>query len=193
MLTHVIGLLVHPQRKWRQLSNSSGDSLSESIIRYLLVFAMIPPLSLLVGVSFFGWQSLDGNLLHVRLRTAIPLAIALYLMLLTSVVLIAFIMHRLETYLGGSAEFERCLVFAIFTAFPLLVSGMVGFIPIVWLDIILVCIAGVISTRLLITGMPIFLDSASERRPILVGVVLFSGFVILALNSVIVLTLWKLS
>lgn len=193
MLQHVLGLLVHPQRQWRQLSNSNGDSLAESIIAYLLILAIIPPLSLLIGVSLFGWQSLDGSLIHIGLRAAIPLAIVLYIMLLSSVVLIAFIMHRLETYLGGDAEFERCLVFAIFTAFPLLVSGVVGFIPIVWLNIVLVCIAGVFSTRLLITGMPVFLGSASESRPVLVGVVLLSGFAILALNSMIVLTLWKLS
>ncbi len=193
MLQHVLGLLIHPQRQWRYLSNRSGDSLAESIIGYLLLLAIIPPLSLLIGVSLFGWQSLDGSLINISLRAAIPLALVLYLMILTSVVLIAFIMHRLETFLGGEAEFERCLVFAIFTAFPLLISGVVGLIPIVWLDIVLVCIAGAFSTRLLITGMPIFLDTASERKPVLVSVVLLTGFAILALNSMIVLSLWKLN
>lgn len=193
MLQHVLGLLIHPRRQWRYLSSGSGDSLAETIIGYLLLLAIIPPLSLLIGVSLFGWQSLSGNLISISFRSAVPLALVLYLMLLTSVVLIAFIMHRLETYLGGNTEFERCLVFTIFTALPLLISGVVGLIPIVWLDIVLVCIAGIFSTRLLITGMPVFLDTASGRKPILASVVLFSGFVILALNSMIVLSLWQLS
>lgn len=194
MLQHVLGLLFHPQRQWHSLNNSSdtGDSITESIIGYLLIMAIIPPLSLMVGISLFGWQSLGGNLIAVDFKTAILLASTLYLMLLASVAFIAFVMYRLETYFGGKTEFERCLVFAIFTALPLFLSGIVGLIPIVWLNIALVCLAGACSTRLLITGLPVFLDAASERKPILVAVVLLAGFVILALNSLIVLYLWQL-
>lgn len=185
MLQHVLGLLVHPQRQWRYLNDINCDSLAESLVGYLLILATIGPLSLLVGLTLFGWQSLDGSLVTVGFKAAIPLALAFYLMILASVVLIAFAMYRIENYFNGAVEFEPCLVFASYTAVPLLLSGIVGLIPVVWFNVLVVCIAAVFSTRLLITGMPVFLYEASQRKSLLVGIILFTGFSVLAMNSIV--------
>ena len=177
-------MLFRSQRQWRYLNDINCDSLAESLVKYLLILATIPPLSLLISVSLFGWQSLDGSIMVIGFKAAIPLALIFYLMILASVVLIAFVMQRLENYFNGAIEFEPCLVFASYTAVPLLLSGIVALIPVLWFDILVVCVAGVFSTRLLVTGMPIFLGEASQRKPLLIGVVLLTGFAVLAMNSV---------
>lgn len=193
MLQQVLGLLIRPRQQWRQLSNTNRDSLAESLIRYLLILSIIPPVALLIGVSLFGWQGLDNQYSLIGFKTAIPLALVFYLMILASVVLIAFVMQSLENYFGGDVEFESCLVFAIYTAVPLLLSGVVGLVPVVWFNIIVVCIAGVFSTRMLVTGLPVFLYEASQRKPLLIGIVLLTGFAVLAMNSLIFLYLLRVS
>ena len=193
MLQHVLGLLVHPQRQWRYLNDINCDSLAESLVKYLLILATVPPLSLLISVSLFGWQSLDGSLVVIGFKAAIPLALIFYLMILASVVLIAFVMQRLENHFNGAIEFEPCLVFASYTAVPLLLSGVVALIPVLWFDILVVCVAALFSTRLLVTGMPIFMYEASQRKTLANVVVLLTGFAVLAINSVVFLYLLQTS
>lgn len=193
MLQHALGLLTRPQRQWHNIRYQIKDSTTEFFIFYLLVLAAIPPVSLLIGVTHFGWQNFDGSMIYLEMANAFPLALMLYMLLLFNIIGIAFAMYKLEQQAGGQADFERCLVFATFTAFPLLVSGAVGLVPIAWLDILIVCCAGLLSTRLLFTGMPIFLDSVAAHRPILASIILLCALALLALSTAIILSLWSIS
>ena len=192
MLQHVVGLLTHPRQQWQRLRYQIADSTAETFIGYLLLIAIIPPLSLVIGVTQWGWQNFDGNLVTMSLSSAAPLAVALYLLLLSCVVGIASVMFQLQRFAGGQADFERCLTFATLTAFPLFFSGIGGLIPVTWVNITLVLIAGLYSARLLLIGMPIFLNIASEQRPILAIVISLAGLVLLALCSMIMMSFWRI-
>lgn len=191
MLQHVLGLLTHPRQQWQNLRYQTADSTAEAFIGYLLLIAIIPPLSLAIGVTQWGWQNLDGTLIHMSLSNAVSLGIILYLLLLSCVVGIAFVMFQLERFAGGIADFERCLSFATLTASPLFFSGISGLIPVVWINVSLVLIAGLYSARLLLIGMPIFLDMTSVRLPILAGFISLMGLTLLALCAMIMLSFWR--
>lgn len=193
MLQHVFGLITHPKRQWHDIRYQVIDSTAESFMLYLLLLAAIPPVSLLVGVTSFGWQNFDGSIIHLDMASALPLALMLYMLLLFNIIGVAYSMYKLEQKTGGQGDFERCLVFATFTAFPLLLSGVVGLMPIAWLAITLVCVAGILSSRLLFTGMPIFLDTVAEQRPILASIILLCALTLLALSTAVILSLWSIS
>lgn len=190
MITHLVGLLANPKKEWRYLRSHSNQSTIEIVIATWLIIATLPPLSLLIGLTGYGWQNFDGSLLHLSAEKAVPLAIVLYLLLLSIVLCLAYLMYRLENFAGGQADFERCLVFAIFTSLPLFISGLGGLIPSVWFSITWVVLAGMYSARLLFTGMPIFLDVAIEHRPLLVLIILLISFALLALCGLITFSLW---
>lgn len=193
MLQHVLGLLAHPKQQWQNIRLKTLDSAPETYIVYLLLLAAVPPLSLLIGVTSYGWQNLDGSLIYLTPVIAVPLALALYLLLLSNIMGVAFIMSRLEKWVGGQADFDRSLVFAFITASPLLISGIAGLVPIVWLDVLVVCVAGVFSTRLLFSGMPIFLSEVANRHPLLASIILFGALILLALSAALILSLWSLA
>ncbi len=190
MITHLFGLLANPRKEWLHLRSTAGQSTVEVVILTWLVVALIPPVSLLIGLTQWGWQNLDGTVLHLSMDKAAPLAIVLYLLLLSIVVCLAYLMFRLENFAGGEADFERCLVFAIFTSLPLFLSGLSGLIPYVWVGMAWVTLAGLYSARMLFTGIPIFLDVAVEHRPLLVFIILIIAFALLALCGLITLSLW---
>ena len=70
MITHLFGLLANPRKEWLHLRSTAGQSTVEVVILTWLVVALIPPVSLLIGLTQWGWQNLDGTVLHLSMDKA---------------------------------------------------------------------------------------------------------------------------
>ena len=190
MLQHVLGMLTHPRREWKELRQEQSGSIVEVFIRYLLLLALIPPLSLLIGTTTVGWSITGAEPVRLSLEAAVPLALVFYLLLLFGVVLMAYAMHWMEATFGASADYERCLVFTIFTSVPMFLSGLAGLFPVLWFAITLVLLAACYSVYLLYTGVPVFMDIPPERGVVFATAILTAGLCALVGCLVITVVLW---
>lgn len=190
MLQHVLGMLTHPRREWKELRQEQSGSIVEVFIRYLLLLALIPPLSLLIGTTTVGWSITGAEPVRLSLEAAVPLALVFYLLLLFGVVLMAYAMHWMEATFGASADYERCLVFTIFTSVPMFLSGLAGLFPVLWLGVVVVLLAACYSIYLLYTGVPVFMDIPPERGVIFSTAILTAGLCALVGCLVITVVLW---
>ncbi|ASP39315.1 hypothetical protein CHH28_11780 [Bacterioplanes sanyensis] len=187
---HMFGLLYHPRDEWNLIKRERPGSIASVFVRNLLFLALIPPVSLLIGTTQMGWSIAGGDVVKLSMSSAIPMAVAFYFALLVGVAFVAYCTLWMERTFGASASFERCLIFTIYTATPMFLSGFIGLVPILWLDVLVVLAAASYSIYLLYSGIPIFMDIPPERGFIFASSILTVGLCALVGCMAITVILW---
>lgn len=190
MLNHVLGLLTQPRHQWHALRRQHNRSIVEVFVRYLLLLAFIPTVALLLGTTLVGWSLSGADPVVLPLRTAVPMALMFYLLLLLGVVMMAYIMFGMERHFGLQPDFERCLVFTIFTSMPLFVAGLSGLYPVLLFNIPVVMLAAAYSLYLLYIGLPVFMDLAPQQGAKFATAIVVAGLAALLGCLVIIGLVW---
>lgn len=173
-LQHMFGLLYHPREEWDSIKKEN-HSLGHIYLTHLLFLAAIPPFALLVGTTQFGWSFVGKEFYYLSFESALPLAAAFYVALLAGMFFMAYTTYWMEKTFGAEASLERCLLFTTFTSTPMFLSGVAGFIPILWLDVFIVMAAVSYTVYLLYAGVPIFMNIPEERGFIFASSILTVG------------------
>ncbi len=171
---HMFGLLYHPREEWGSI-RKEDHSIGHIYLTHILFLAAIPPFSLLVGTTQFGWSIDGGKYYLLSLESAIPIAVAFYVALLVGMFFMAYCTYWMEKTFGVEASLERCLLFTTFTATPMFLSGLAGLLPILWLDVFIVMGAVAYTVYLLYAGVPIFMNIPEERGFIFASSILTVG------------------
>ncbi len=161
-LQHMFGLLYHPRAEWDAIKQEK-HSLGHIYLTHLLFLAAIPPFALLVGTTQFGWSFVGKEFYYLSMSSAVPLAIGFYVALLAGMFFMAYTTYWMERTFGADASLERCLLFTTFTSTPMFLAGMVGLVPILWLNVFVVMAAVSYTVYLLYTGVPVFMNIPEER------------------------------
>jgi hypothetical protein len=173
-LQHMFGLLYHPKSEWDSIKKEN-HTLGHIYITHLLFLAAIPPFALFVGTTQFGWSFMGKEYYFISMESAIPLAAAFYVALLAGMFFMAYTTFWMEKTFGAEASLERCLLFTTFTSTPMFLSGLIGLIPILWLDVFVVLAAVSYTVYLLYAGVPIFMNIPEERGFIFASSILTVG------------------
>lgn len=173
-LQHMFGLMYHPKSEWDSIKRED-HSLGHIYLTHLLFLAAIPPFALLVGTTQVGWSFVGKEFYYLSFDSALPLAGAFYLALLAGMFFIAYTTYWMERTFGAEASLERCLLFTTFTSTPMFLSGIIGLIPILWLDVFVVMAAVSYTVYLLYAGVPIFMNIPEERGFIFASSILTVG------------------
>tara|TARA_B100001063_G_C16762176_1_gene556576 strand:+ start:628 stop:1221 length:594 start_codon:yes stop_codon:yes gene_type:complete len=158
----MFGLMYHPKSEWDSIKKED-HSLGHIYLTHLLFLAAIPPFALLVGTTQVGWSFVGKEFYYLSFESALPLAGAFYLALLAGMFFIAYTTYWMERTFGAKASLERCLLFTTFTSTPMFLSGIIGLVPILWLDVFVVMAAVSYTVYLLYAGVPIFMNIPEER------------------------------
>jgi len=188
-LQNMFGLLYHPKKQWNAIKRVNY-SLGHIYLTHLLFLAAIPPFALLVGTTQFGWSIIGKEYYTLSFESALPLAIAFYVALLAGMFFMAYTTYWMEKTFGASASLERCLLFTAFTSTPLFLSGLIGLIPILWLDVFVVLAAVGYTVYLLYVGVPQFMDIPEERGFIFATSILTAGLCALVGLMAITVIIW---
>lgn len=172
---HMLTLLYYPKTGWRAIREKDGDSLAGVALRYVLLIALIPPLSLFVGMSFVGWSPAGGDIIRMDIGRALAMAITLYIAMLSGLLFVSYCTFWMERTFGVNASFERCLVFIFYVSTPVLLAGSVTLLPVIWLNFFVMLMAISYSIYLLYTGIPVFMDIPAERGFIFASSIVTAG------------------
>jgi len=187
---HMFGLLYDAPHEWREIRREPTETISQVFLRHALLLAMIPPFALFVGTTQMGWSMAGGELVYLTMGSAAVIAVAFYLSLLLGLALMSFLIHAMEHVFGASVSYERCLMLTIYTASPIFLAGVAGFLPILWLDVLVVMLAACYSLYLLFTGVPVFMDIPEERGMMFSFMVMTAGLCLLVGGMAITVILW---
>jgi len=187
--THMFGLLYHPKSEWSFI-RKENYSLLQVYLRYAIFLALIPPGSLFIGTTQYGWSIAGGDVMKMSVESAALIAVLFYFALLVGVGFVAYCTYWMERTFGADASLERCLIFTIFTSTPMFLSGFIGLLPILWLDVFVVLAAVCYSLYLLYVGIPIFMNIPEERGFIFASSILTVGLCALVGFMAITVILW---
>ena len=115
---HMFGLLYHPKNEWSFIRRENY-SLLQVYLRYAIFLALIPPVSLFIGTTQYGWSIAGGDVVKLTTESALPIAILFYFSLLVGLAFVSYCTFWMEKTFGADASFERCLIFTTFTATPM--------------------------------------------------------------------------
>ncbi|MCB1700728.1 MAG: YIP1 family protein [Pseudomonadales bacterium] len=191
MIQHTFGLLVRPSAQWRTVADLPESSFL-TLVLYPCIFAILPAVAWYYGTSRVGWTVGDqGEAIKLTVESARQISVLFYLTMLASVVVIGYFVHWMSDTYGADSSLTKGIVIVGLTCTPLFIAGLVGFYPLLWIDLLIGVVAVSWSVYLLYLGIPIVMNIPEERgflfSSAVVGVALVI-FICVMVGSVI---LWE--
>ncbi|MEM1112706.1 MAG: Yip1 family protein [Pseudomonadota bacterium] len=191
MIQHTIGLLVSPSSQWQSIAKLPDKSLN-TLILYPCIFAILPAVAWYYGTTQIGWTVGEhGEPIKLTTASARQICILFYLAMVGCVAVIGYFIHWMSETYGADSSIAKGIVIAGLTATPLFITGMVGFYPLLWLDLLIGVGAVSWAVYLLYLGIPIVMDIPEERGFLFSSAVLAIALVILICLMVGSVILWE--
>lgn len=191
MIQHTFGLLFKPSEQWRSVANLSEGS-QNLLVLYPFIFAIFPAVAWYWGTSQVGWTVGTYNeVIKLTEASALQVNILFYCVMVASVAAIGYFIHWMaDTYGAEHSTIAKGIVIAGLTATPLFVAGLVGFYPVLWIDLIVGVVAISWSVYLMYLGIPIVMNIPQERGFLFSSAILAISLVILVCIMVVSILAW---
>jgi len=189
MLSHILGLFIHPKKEWQAIHDSEC-SVTRCYLSYVLILAAIPPVAGYLGTTQFGWQFGAREAVKLAPQSAMIIAVAYYLIMLVGVFTMGLIIQRMGQAYGTEQPLSRTVTLAAYTATPLFLIGIFELLPILWVNFLVGLPALGYSVVLLYTGLPIMMGISEEKGFLFSSAVLAVGLVTLVCMMVATAILW---
>ena len=190
MIQHTFGLLVRPSAQWRTVADLPESSF-KTLVLYPCFLAILPAVAWFYGTSQVGWTVGEhGETIKLTTQSARQICILFYLTMVACVAIIGFFIHWMSDTYGAESSLTRGIVIAGLTATPLFIAGLVGFYPLLWLDLLIGVAAVSWSVYLMYLGIPIVMNIPEERGFLFSSAVLAIAMVILICLMVGSVILW---
>ncbi len=190
MIQHTFGLLTRPSAQWRTIADLPEDSF-RTLLLYPCFLAILPAVAWYYGTSRVGWTVGDqGETIKLTVESARHITILFYLAMLGSVAVIGYFVHWMSDTYGANSSLTKGIVIVGLTATPLFIAGLVGFYPLLWIDLLIGVAAVSWSVYLLYLGIPIVMGIPEERGFLFSSAVVGVALVILICMMVGSVILW---
>ena len=189
MLTHVWGLLVHPNREWKQI-HDERETITHLYSHHVLEMALIPVVCAFIGTTQVGWDFGGGHTIQLNYLDAFFAGVAFYVAILVAVGFMGSVIHWMAQRYSNPPSRRRCIIFAGYVATPMFVGGIVALYPLVWLCLLAIIVGLCYSAYLLYLGIPNFLDIGAEEGFIVTGSTLGIGVLVLEALLGVTVLLW---
>lgn len=189
LLSHAWGLFTHPDSEWDEIRRER-TTVSSFYVGYIMLMAAVPPVCGLIGSTLIGWQFGDGAAVRLTLASALPISILFYLAILAGIYVIGRTIHWMAKNFDADIDLPHSIAFAAYTATPMLLCGLMGLYPIIWLNMLVGLLALAYTVYLLYEGMPILARIPKEKAFLLSSSVLTVGMVTLVGVMAVTVILW---
>lgn len=190
MIQHTFGLLTRPANQWRTIAELPENSL-RNLLLYPCIMAILPAVAWYYGTSRVGWSVGDqGDTIKLTVESARQLSILFYLAMVACVAVIGYFIHWMSDTYGADSSVTKGIVIAGMASTPMFLAGLVGFHPLMWLDLLIGVAAVSWSVYLLYLGIPIIMKIPEERGFLFSSAVLGVALVILICLMVGSVILW---
>ena len=193
MIQHTIGLLLQPKEHWQKIA-SLPESSQNTLVLYPFIFAILPAIAWYWGTSRVGWTVGSYNeVICMTSESALQINILFYCVMVAAVAIIGYFIHWMsDTYGADNSTIAKGVMIAGLTATPLFVTGLVGFYPILWIDLLIGVVAVSWAVYLMYLGIPVVMNIPQERGFLFSSAILAIALVILVSIMVVSILAWDL-
>lgn len=190
MIQHTFGLLVRPSAQWRIVADLPESSF-RTLVLYPCFMAILPAVAWYYGTTQVGWTVGEhGEAIKLTTQSARQICILFYLTMVACVAAIGYFIHWMSDTYGAESTVTKGIVIAGLTATPLFIAGLVGFYPVLWIDMLVGVAAISWSVYLMYLGIPIVMNIPEERGFLFSSAVMGVSLVILICLMVGSVILW---
>lgn len=191
MLNNPFSFLFFPHKQWQKVANASLGALRTSAL-YTFVLAALPCYAWYYGTTVSGWNLPGGNdLMFLSPDSALKIIIAFYCAIILALWGIGYAIHWMAGTYGSITTFTKGYAVAAYGATPLFIAGLVGFYPLLWLDLSIGVLAVAWAVYLLYSGLPVVMNIPSERGFLYASAVLGVCMVFLMVMMGATVVLWN--
>ena len=191
MLSHVWGLLSHPEDEWKDI-RKENCTIGKCYCSHVLLLAAIPPLAGYIGTTQVGWSVVSREVSRLTPESALGIAVLSYLTILVAVFTVGKLIHWMGQTYGTKQTLPQCIALAAYTATPLFLIGIMLVYPVLWLNLLIGLPALAYTVYLLYTGVPIIMGIPKERGFLFSSAVLAVGLVMLVAVLAATVILWDI-
>ncbi|GAB5414580.1 MAG: Yip1 family protein [Congregibacter sp.] len=191
MIQHTFGLLFKPRQQWKQVAELPESS-QNLLVLYPFILALLPAVAWYWGTSRVGWTVGSYNeIIKLTEPSALQVNILFYCVMVAAVAAIGYAIHWMSnTYGAENSSIAKGIMIAGLTATPLFITGLVGFYPVLWIDLLIGVAAISWAVYLMYIGIPIVMNIPQERGFLFASAILAIGLVILVCIMVISILAW---
>ncbi len=190
-MRHLLAILFSPTAAWERI-RLEDKSVLALYVQVIALVALAPPIAWYFGSTEVGWQ-LGDRVIKLTPESAGQIMVLFYIAILLGVGFLGYMVHWMsETYQANTSTPGKGMAVAAYTCFPMFVTGLTGFYPLLWLDIILGCLAAGYTVYLLYIGVPIVMQIPKERGFLFASALVAVGLVMCAALLGATVILWEL-
>ena len=190
MIQHTFGLLTRPSAQWKTVADLP-ESAFRTLVLYPWFLAILPAVAWYYGTTPVGWSVGEhGEVIKLTTTSARQICILFYFTMVACVSVIGYFIHWMSDTYGAASSITKGIVIASLSATPLFIAGLVGFYPLLWLDMLIGVVAVCWAVYLMYLGIPIVMNIPEERGFLFSSAVLGVALVILICLMVGSVILW---
>ncbi|MEM9101590.1 MAG: Yip1 family protein [Pseudomonadota bacterium] len=185
------GLLYDTERVWG-LIKEENTTVTKIYLRFLILFAAMPPVAAFIGATHVGWGVGVGENHRLTTESAMSASVLAYLAILAGVYFITQMTRWMAKIYGATPSLRDCFALVTYSLSPLFLAGLSAVYPILWLNVLLGMVGFSLSIKLLYTGTSVMMDLNKEQGFILASSILVAGMVTFTGVLVTIVIFWGL-
>jgi len=190
-MNYLIALFFSPREAWERIRDQD-DSILLTYIKFVIPIALLPTIAWYYGSVQVGW-AVGERVIKLTPDSAMQIMVLFYLAMIIGTGGLGFMVHWMsETYEAETSTIAKGVRIAAYTLAPMFVCGIIGFYPLLWLDILLGCAAAAYTVYLLYIGVPIVLKIPEERGFLFASAMVAVGLVGCAALLAVTVILWEM-
>lgn len=190
-MNHLVGIITSPRSAWEAIRDQD-DSVVATYLKFVIPIALLPAVAWYYGSVEVGWE-LGGRSIKLTSESAMQIMVLFYFAMLVGTGFLGYMVHWMsETYEVESSSPSKGVKIAAYTLAPMFLCGAIGFYPMLWLDILLGCLASAYAVYLLYIGVPIVMKIPEERGFLFASAMVAVGLVGCAALLTATVILWEM-
>ena len=178
----VVRLLLRPAGVFEELSDTRPDP-HIVFFRYLIWFAVLPPLFAYIGAANFGWRIGAAEPLYLPGGDLVIISIIYFFVLLFGFVSTALVAQWMAATYGARDSMGIHFALVVIVAAPLVAGSVVHLFPHIFINVIALIPILMWSMYLLYRGLPVVLKISPERGMLMASALI--GYLLVAAVSIL--------
>jgi hypothetical protein len=178
LASNPLGFLFSTKKQWQIVAQQPLAKFSLYLL-YPLLMAIPTALAWYYGITEIGWKVGSGEAIRLTHESARAIIVLFYLAMIGSIVVIGYLTHWMSRTYNAETSIAKGISIAGFISTPLFFAGMVGFYPVLWLDLVIAIIALAMTVYSLYIGIPIAMKLPAEQGFLYASAILAVAMVIM--------------
>jgi len=192
MIVNPLSFLTAPVRQWQRVADAPADAFDLAAL-YPVLCALVPAVAWYYGTTQVGWTVGDGEVVRkLTEASAFRIVCAFYLAMVCSILAVGYSIFWMSRTYGCETSFAKGIAISGYTATPLFIAGLLGFYPVLWIDLPLGTVAACWAVYLLYTGVPSVMKIPVEKGFLYSSAVMAVCMVLVICILVATVLLWDM-